>query len=225
MSKGRKAILLFGPPGSGKGTQANLLAEKLGVYHFDTGRYLEHYVYNSAEETEEVKEAKRAFETGQLISPEFVLKVLSEKIIELHSYGASLVFSGSPRTMFEAEQIIPQLIELYGKENLYAFVIKVPEEVSIKRNSNRLMCSACGAPLLLDYYNGDPKNCPLCGGELYKRSLDKAEVIVERLKTYHERTEPILNFVKEIGLGLVEVDGTPAPYKVFKTIHDHIKNS
>lgn len=218
MSKGKKAVLLFGPPGSGKGTQANLLAEKLGFFHFDTGRYLENNIYHAKKETKEILEARKAFETGQLVSPQLVKKLLTRKIEELHKYGASIVLSGSPRTMFEAENILPLLYKLYGRKNVTAFVIKVPPEESIKRNSNRLVCKACGSSLLIEYYNGTPLNCPLCGGKLYKRTLDKPEVIKDRIATYHQRTEPIFDFMKKKNYVLIEVDGTPAPYKVFEKI-------
>src|SRR3989344_7421928 len=99
----KKVIIVYGPPGAGKGTQANLLAGKLGLIHFDTGKYLGQLLHDSElQKNPEIKKARKIFDSGALVTPSFVLKVTSKKTKEIAKAGWGIVFSGSPRTVFEA---------------------------------------------------------------------------------------------------------------------------
>lgn len=225
MSKDKFIVLLFGPPGSGKGTQANLLAEKTGLIHFDSGRYLEKLLHGTENLEGDLLQAKKDWDAGRLVNPEWITDIIFKKMEDIFKLGFGFASSGAPRTLYEAERNVPRLADLYGKKNIFSFLLKVPDEVSLKRNSDRLICSECGTPLLKEYYNGDPKNCPQCGGELYRRILDKPDIIKDRLLRYHAETEPIIGFLEKEGFNVKEVDGTPAPYKVFRQIYDHLKNA
>jgi adenylate kinase len=221
----KKAILIFGPPGSGKSTQATLVAERLGMYHFNTGRILENMVHNPAlqHDPEIAREAKN-FDEGILITPSFVLKMVKKRVRDLARKDEGVVFSGSPRTYYEAfgdakaEGLIKTLEDLYGKKNMLFVHLKVSEKASADRNAHRLVCSVCKTPLLGAALSLNLKRCPLCAGELYKRTLDDPKVITVRFKEYHGRTEPIFKQVEAGGFNVANVDGSKLPYQVFSNI-------
>ncbi len=223
------AVILYGPPGSGKGTQANLLASKTSLMHFDTGHFLEAVVHDPKRNRERsVAHERDLFDSGKLMTPSFVLREILKETRRISKAGWGLVFSGSPRTVFEAQGLLPELKKLYGAKDVFIFVLKVPDSASLRRNSARLICSVCGQGLLSAYYpktKTPPKHCPVCGGTFYKRTLDKPEVIRVRLKEYRERTLPVLTLARNMGFRVVELDGTPAPYKVFGHIHAIVKKA
>ena len=145
-----------------------------------------------------------------------------------------MVFSGSPRTFYEAfgndknNGLIKMLEELYGHSKIFFFLLKVHSDTSIRRNSQRLICSNCGRQLLGFYtqlYRLKHKHigCPFCAAVLRKRTLDNPETIKIRLKEYHERTSPIFGGLKKHGYKLHQINGELLPYKVFKSIIAKIK--
>lgn len=220
----KPVIILYGPPGSGKGTQANLLASKLNLIHFDTGKFLEAMVYDPARQRDpRVKTARKQFETGILVTPSFVLGEVRGAVTKIANAGFGVVFSGSPRTVYEVEGLVPVLARLYGRENIFPFELKLPPQHSIKRNSARVVCKECGYMLLTAYYpKVRPKTCPVCGGGFYKRSLDKPETIKVRLNEYKNRTEPIFDILRKLGYELPAIDAKAPPYKVLQKIASHI---
>jgi len=221
----KNVVVLYGAPGAGKGTQANLLAEKLGMTHFDTGKLLESIVHDPARQKEPLVKRERAiFDSGVLMTPSFVTGEVVKAVKRIAAAGGSIVFSGSPRTMYEAEREYPILEKLYGKKNVHIFMIDVPAAYSLKRNAARMVCSFCGFLLRGESMpKGRAMRCPVCGGPFYKRSLDNPEVIKVRLREYHERTIPILGYTKRHRYRVVHVDGRPAPYKVTERIMARIK--
>src|SRR3989338_5090373 len=216
----KPAIILYGPPGSGKGTQANLLASKLNLIHFDTGKFFESVVYDPARQREpQVKIAQRQFETGILITPSFVLAEVKKAVTKIARAGFGVVFSGSPRTVYETERLMPVLEHLYGRENIFIFEFMLPAAYSIKRNSARLVCKDCGYMLLTAYYpKVRAKACPVCGGRFYKRSLDKQEIIKVRLGEYANRTRPVFGILRKEGYDPEKIDARKAPFRVLQEI-------
>lgn len=210
------AVILYGPPGSGKGTQANLLASKLGLVHFDTGKYLEFVVHNPARQKEKlIQRERKNFDEGVLVTPSFVFREVSRATEKIAKAGLGVVFSGSPRTIYEAERFMPILDRLYGRDNIFVFELKLPPQYSIKRNSARMMCSVCGYGLLSQYYpKVKAKYCPVCGGKFYKRTLDNPKVIKMRLKEYANRTMPIFGVLKKSGYEIEPINAKLPPYKV-----------
>ncbi len=219
------AVILYGPPGSGKGTQANLLSSNLGLIHFDTGRVLEALLNDPENQKNKIiKKEKKLFDSGILLTPSFVLEHLKNKVKKISSAGWGIVFSGSPRTLYEAEGLMPILEKLFGKENIYVFELDVRESIPSKRNSHRLICRVCGAPLLSAFYpSKNPKHCPVCAGPFYRRTLDNAKTIKVRMNEYHERTEVIFDFLKKRKYKVHKINGEPPPYQVFGQLIKYFK--
>ena len=220
------AILLTGVPGSGKTSQASFLADKIGIINFDTGKRLEAVLHDPANKNNKIiAQERKNFDSGRLVTPKFVVDVIEKELIRISKAGWGVVFSGSPRTAYEAEKLLPLLEKLYGKEKVYSFFIDVPLAESIKRNSKRFVCSFCGAPLLTKYYpSAHPKYCPICGGKLYRRTLDNPESIKIRHEEYKNRTKPVFDIFKKRGYKTIKIDGRPAPYEVFQKINGYFKN-
>jgi adenylate kinase len=220
----KKAIFVMGPPGSGKGTQAELLADKYELFHFDTGRVLEGIWHDPKKQKDPIVRRERVlFDTGKLNTPSVVLKMIKEKIKELSKIGESLVFSGSPRTFFEAfgdsknVGLIKTLEKLYGKKNIIVLLLKVDSKKAIARNVGRMVCSVCGMQLL-SVLKVKQTRCPFCGGELRKRTLDKPEVMLVRLQEFANRTKPILEELKKRKFVIHGINANVLPYQVFEKI-------
>lgn len=222
-----KAVIILGPPGSGKGTQAKLLAEKFGIFHFDTGDYLRRFLYDPKNgKNKEIQRQRRLNEAGELNSPAFVLKILTRQIKKLAKLNQSVILSGSPRTLFEAfgdekhKGFMDVLKDRYGKNNVFVFILNISEKESVRRGVNRSLCSVCKG-LFLEVKNF--KRCPFCAGNIIRRKDDKKDVILERLKEYRERTEPIFKKFKKQNYRLIEVNGAPLPYVIHREIASFFK--
>lgn len=237
-----KAVIILGPPGSGKGTQAKLLAEKFGMFHFDTGDHLRRVFYDPKnEKNKKIQRQRRLNEAGELNTPSFVLKILTKQLAKLAKLSQPVVLSGSPRTLFESfgdakhKGVIDVLKDKYGKSNVFVFVLNISEKESVKRGINRSFCSVCGSPFLkiakllvrrnLDVGGGigNFKKCPFCAGKIIRRKDDKKDVILERLKEYRERTEPIFKKLKKQNYRLIEVNGALLPYVIHRKIVSFFK--
>jgi adenylate kinase len=224
-----KAIVIYGAPGAGKGTQADLLANYFGFVHFDTGKYLESLIYNSAHKNKpSFKRERKFFESGKLMTPSWVLQMVKQRTIEIAKANLGIIFSGSPRTVGEAKGLLAALEKLYGKKNLIFLVIQVNAKTSLKRNSHRLVCTVCESPVLFtketEHFNTKSK-CPFCGGKLFKRTLDRPKIIKRRITEYNLRTKPIFEEIKRRGYKIHLVTGKALPFEVFKKIKAHIKIS
>lgn len=227
-----QAVAIYGPPGSGKGTQANLLAWTKNFIHFDTGKFFEQTINDPTRQDEpEVKEMREQFISGVLVNPTITLRLVAKKTKEIGESGFNIVYSGSPRTMFEAfgdeksEGLVSVLEKLYGKENVQFVFLKIDPQVAIKRNANRKVCSLCATAILYNDSTHHHTECPLCGAKLRRRAVDNPEVLQTRIKEYEERTKPIVDELKKRGYKIHEVDGTPLPYVVFEGVKNAITNN
>jgi adenylate kinase len=215
-----RVVFFFGLPGSGKGTQAEKLVERFGFFHFDTGKEIERAVYDSALQDDPIiKRERDLFDRGILNTPSWVEALVRARILKLSRQSQSIVFSGSPRTLFEAEGIIPLLEELYGQESLIPVFLNIPEEMSVARNSKRKICQnrLCARVAAWDAPK-DSGVCVSCGSALGKRSLDDPDIIPKRIIEYRARTAPVPDFLRERGIGIIEIDGRPEPEVVYKNI-------
>lgn len=227
-----KVIIILGPPGSGKGTQANLLAEKFNLYSFETAKIGEEKI-NQAKKGECLKiegkkyyfeEQKRLWKAGKLWDPPFITYLSQEKIKEIAKEGKGIVFQGCPRTLYEGERIVPFLKKLYGKGNIWVIELKLSPEQSIWRNSHRRICELIRHPILYTKETAELKRCPLDGSKLMRRKgLDDPETIKVRLKEFRERTYPLINFFKRQGLKVKKVNGEQSVEGVFKDILKALK--
>lgn len=217
-----EAVIFYGQPGAGKGTQANLLSWLRGYIHFDTGKELEMMLSSYIGNDLELLKEKEIFKSGKLNSPEFVLKFVRDKAEEIAKAGLSAVFSGSPRTLFEAfgddqhKSVLEVLEKNYGKDHIHFLFLKVHPQSSINRNVSRMICSVCKTPIMGDNYSGT--SCPLCGGELKKRVLDNPETMKIRLEEFENRTKPIIDELKKRGYKITEINGEPLPYIVHQEV-------
>lgn len=228
-----RVIILLGPPGSGKGTQAELLAEKLGFYYLETSKVLEEK-FNKAKKGDfiEVKgknyyldKEKKLWETGILCSPPLVGYVVRQKIKELAEKRESLILAGSPRTLPEGKEVIPLLKDLYGIENIKVILLKLSVEQTIFRNSHRRICQLMRHPIIYTKETVKLSVCPLDGSRLVRRKgLDDPETIKTRLKEYRERTFPLKDYFNKQGLEVKEVEGEQSVADVFQDILKALKS-
>lgn len=217
---GQQVIIIIGPPGSGKGTQADLISENFGFYHFETSKMIEEKIRNGDQDDPIIAREKHLWESGGLNTPDLVTKWFLDKIMELSKNGYSLVMSGSPRTIFEGEAEIPLFENLYGKNNIKIIHINLSKEESIKRNSSRRICKANrhSIPNLPEYF--DLQACPKDGSELETRKLDNPETIALRYQVYLERTQPLLSLFHEKGYKVIEIEGEQSIDMVYSDIID-----
>lgn len=217
----KRIFVLIGAPGSGKGTQAELLAKKFNLYHLETSKLGEEKINNPdlVNSDPEVKEAKRLYDKGELFPPPWTTKLVLEKVRELAQENKGAVFSGSPRTIFEAENEFPEFEKIYGKENTHVFEIVLSEEESVRRNSVRKICKASRHPIpatLSEYKN--ITICPEDGSEVITRTLDKPELIRERYRVYLKETKPISDFLNKLGYKVKKINGEQPIEKVSEDI-------
>lgn len=213
------AIILIGPPGSGKGTQANLLTEKFGLTHIESSKIIEEKFKNADPNDQVMNEQKRIWESGELNDPKMVTEWLIAAMKDIQEKNLGLILSASPRTVFEAEAEVPVLEELYGKDNVKVFNINLSREESFDRNSNRRICEKNRHPIpnLSEFKNLD--FCPRDNSKLIHRNrLDDPETVRLRYDVYLKRTEPILDLLIKRGYEILEINGEQSIEKVFNDI-------
>jgi adenylate kinase len=205
-------LILLGPPGAGKGTQAGRLQDDFGLPYIGTGDLLRKH---REEQTELGREAASFMEHGQLVPDELVIRMILD---EIDAKGADgFLLDGFPRTTQQADALSEEL-EGVGRRLTATLLIEVPDDVVVTRLSGRRQCKN-GHLYHID--SNPPENdaiCDVCGAAVVQRDDDQPEVIQRRLNTYHEKTEPLIDYYDQRGL-LRRFDGTRDATEV----HDHIR--
>ncbi len=209
MSAVRTYIVLLGPPGAGKGTQAQLIAEKLALSHISSGDIFRE---NLKKETELGKLAKTYMDKGELVPDDVTISMIRERLSRPDCDNGALL-DGFPRTPAQATALAEMLTSLNGAVKSVPY-INVPETVLVERLTGRWTCRSCGQ-VYHEKFNPskEPGRCDLDGGELYQRDDDKAETVTRRIRVYLEQTQPLIDYYQGEGL-LLEVDGTQSIEKV-----------
>ena len=217
-----RVIFLIGPPGSGKGTQAELLAKELGFYHLETSKIIEENFRMADPNDKEIAHQKEHWLAGELFHPEVIIKWVTEEIGKLKDKVRGFIFSGSPRWAEEARHELDYLEQIYGKESIAAVEIKLSEEESVKRNSARRICEKNRHPIPNFPEFANIVVCPEDGSRIITRELDKPEIIRDRYQVYLRDTAPVIDYFRKNGYKVEEVNGEQPIDKVFIDIKESL---
>mgnify|MGYP002528687271 FL=1 len=182
-------IIFLGPPGAGKGTQAQIVCQRLGIPQVSTGDMLRAAI---AAGTEMGRKAKEYMDQGQLVPDEVVIGIVKDRLAD-SDCQKGYILDGFPRTVEQAKAL-----STFAKIDV-AINLDVPDDVLVKRLSGRRVCPLCGAPYHVDRLNGETV-CRADGTPLIQRDDDKAETVLNRLAVYHQKTAPLIDHYREAGL-------------------------
>ena len=206
-------LIFLGPPGSGKGTQAKRLADKISILHLSTGDLLRVAV---KEGTELGKKAKGYMEAGELVPDNIIIGLIEEKQ-KAGDLNKGFILDGFPRTIPQAAAL-NEMFKRVKTEIDHAVLLDVEDAEIINRLSGRMYCTECQTPY--NYPNNMPKKegiCDKCGGKLIRRPDDEPEVVKNRLEVYKKQTQPIEDYYRRQSL-LLPVEGVGSPDEIFDRI-------
>ena len=206
-------IVLLGPPGAGKGTQAELIVKKYGIPQISTGDIFRANIKNG---TELGKEAKEYMDKGELVPDELTVDLVKDRLNQ-DDCKNGFMLDGFPRTVFQAEEL-DKIMEAKGLSISNVLNIDVAADKLIDRIAGRRVCKSCGAT-----YNVNTKPtakegiCDACGGEVYQRADDNRETVENRINVYFSQTAPLIDYYEKSGV-LAAIDGDQAMDSVFSDI-------
>lgn len=206
-------IIILGPPGAGKGTQAKLLSSHYGIPHISTGDIIREEIKRNTVLGVKIREY---VERGELVPDEDVIEIVKEKIL-LGNRGRGFILDGFPRTIIQAKAL-DHILNDVGLKIDAVINLVVNEEELVRRISGRRICRSCGATYHLAF-NPPEKDlkCSVCGGELYQRVDDMEETVRRRVRIYNIETKPLIRYYEEKGL-LINVNGIGDINSVFSEI-------
>ena len=212
------SIVLLGPPGSGKGTQADLLSEQLNLKHIATGDL---FRYNFKNETDLGKLAKSYMDKGHLVPDDVTIAMVKERLSQ-PDVANGVMLDGFPRNCEQADAL-DEMLRADNRTLTGVLYLNVPDEEIIMRLSGRLTCRNCQATYHRVFTPPKVEGiCDVCGGELYQRADDSEETVKRRLEIYKENTAPLIEYYRDKGL-LVEVDGVGVLEEITRKVNDAIK--
>lgn len=206
-------LVLLGPPGAGKGTQAARISAKYGIPHISTGDMFREILKR---DDELARKVRRYVEAGDLVPDEIVVEIVKERI-HRPDCGRGFILDGFPRTIPQAEAL-DEILEADGTPISAALYLWVTEDTAVMRLSRRRVCESCQAVYHLDFNPPrSPGVCDRCGGKLVQREDDREEVVRHRIRVYREQTEPLLGYYREKGV-LREIDGNKSIEQVWEDV-------
>ncbi len=183
-------VALFGPPGCGKGTQAELLCQHFGFLHLSTGELLR---AERRESTDLGRRVDAIMKDGDLVPDDIVIQIVQKEVTRAFSEGCGVLFDGYPRNLHQLEALEDLLEEIQSEIHCYVS-LEISDEKVIGRLTSRRTCSDCGKVYNLIWQKPrQADTCDNCAGELYQRSDDRPEAITRRLEEYHSQTRPIMD--------------------------------
>lgn len=206
-------ILLVGPSGAGKGTQAKLLARRYGLRHLQSGEILRNM---AAQDTDFGRQVKAAMREGFVPSP-WIFRMIDEEFAKLGDQG--VVIDGFSRKLSEIEMLC-EVFEKKGKRLDFIFLISIEDEEVIDRLLSRRLCRDCKS--VFDARDLGEAKCPLCGGEIYTRDDDNLEAIRKRLEDYKEETSLVIDFLRK-KQGIIDINGDQPIEEVFEELCGRIE--
>jgi len=206
-------IMFMGPPGSGKGTQAHFVQKSLGFERIETGAILRAM---RTENTPIAKMVTEMIDAGNLAPPPLVAQLVINRAKEILASGNGVVFDGSPRTLFEVEELLKALNKDYAGKIL-TIALRVPIDNARKRLLIRLVCKQCNMPA-----TKNQTKCDRCGGELVKRVDDDSVAMENRWDEYNFRTLPVINYLDSLGL-VEQINGARSVEEVAKDVEKAIR--
>ena len=207
-------VIIFGPPGAGKGTQSNYIVKKYNLFQLSTGEFLRKEIKNKTELGLKISSIVNA---GSLVSDEIVSEVI-DNIVSKDEFKNRIIFDGYPRNIDQANNLQKLLIKYNQKIDL-VLKLSVSLETIKKRISGRSVCSICGK-IYNEFFNPAPTNTDCCASKfLQKRADDTIDVAVKRFQTYEKATEPLLDFYKKLNL-LKIINGERPINQIYKEIGD-----
>jgi adenylate kinase len=213
-------IILLGPPGGGKGTQAVALSKKLQLAHISTGDILRENLRN---QTSLGLEAKKYMDSGKLVPDPLVIQMLLDRI-GAKDCKKGYILDGFPRTLSQAKALDEHLQK--SQSQVITLNLDIKDDLLVQRITGRLVCKKCGAPFHKTFLPPKTENvCDLCQGELYHRADDKEEVVKERLAAYHKQTEPLIHYYQEKKGHFHEIVATGSKTEVFEELLKTIQAS
>jgi adenylate kinase len=206
-------VVLFGPPGAGKGTQAKSICNRYSIPHISTGDI---FRKNISENTPLGIEAKKYIDNGQLVPDEVTINMVKDRL-QAEDCKLGYLLDGFPRTVHQANALEEFLYD--RKESLdTALLIQVPSEFILERMTGRRVCPSCGASYHVKFNPTKIESkCDVCGSDIIQRKDDSEETVKERLAVYERQTQPLIEYYKDKDL-LSVVDGTKAINEVFESI-------
>ncbi len=204
-------IILLGPPGAGKGTLAEKISKEKAIPHISTGDIFYEQLRNG---TEHGLHARHYLDKGHLVPDDLVLDIIYDRVL-MPDCSKGYILDGIPKNIAQVHEIEDHL---RGKANVKVIKLDVNDATATKRLAGRLVCEKCGHVWHKETHNIAKEGvCDICGGKVVQRSDDTPEAIKERLKVYHEQTEPIENYYKGVGL-LQVIDASKSPEDVLADI-------